>query len=81
MRIHLSVPVTRTYPSGFPMYGSFQAACGRQLRDIQSTDRPKEVTCAACKRKRARRHNFKAAAARNAKAFASTKSKDGMYPI
>lgn len=28
-----------------------------------------------------RRHNFKAAAARNAKAFASTKSKDGQYPI
>jgi hypothetical protein len=28
-----------------------------------------------------RRHNFKASAARNAKAFASTKSKDGQYPI
>ncbi len=81
MKVHLSVPVTRRYPSGFPMYGSFQTACGRQLGNIPSTDRLKTVTCRACKRNRAPRHNFKAAAARNAKAFASTKSKDGMFPI
>lgn len=35
----------------------------------------------ALKEPRRRRHNFKAAAARNKKAFASTKSKDGQYPI
>ncbi len=36
---------------------------------------------AAIKKLSTSRHNFKAATKRNAKAFASTKSKDGQYPI
>lgn len=85
MKIHLTVPVTRCYPSGFPAYGSFEAACGRQLLSAKSTERRKLVTCLACRRvfrkATVKGRSFKAAAVRNAKAFASTKSKDGQYPI
>ncbi len=87
MKIHLTVPVTRRYPSGFPMYGSFETACGRQLfgNNVTSVERRQRVTCLACRRifrkATVRGRSFKAAAARNAKAFASTRSKDGQYPI
>lgn len=50
----------------------FCSECGRSFRWSE----------ADIKRSLSRqRHNFKAAAARNAKAFASTKSRDGQYPI
>lgn len=49
-----------------------------EARDIEAARRKGLKMRDAPKRKR---HNFKAAAARNAEAFASTKSKDGMYPI
>lgn len=85
MKIHLTVPVTRLQGS-WPAYGSFETACGRQiLGEVTSTDRRQRVTCLTCRRVFRRAtvngQSFKAAAARNAKAFASTKSKDGQYPI
>lgn len=51
MKVHLTVPVTRYWTgTKWPMYGSFETACGRQIGAIRSTNRRGRATCKTCRR-------------------------------
>lgn len=61
----------------FVKQGGLNDGWGKAWRPIKATS----IEDARSRGERLRDRSFKRAAARNAKAFGSTKSKDGMYPI